>query len=133
MHGIKLKNTITDNFMTPVITKEASTFYSLMAMLKISGNFIDFLVSSKSVARSLKFDLNQLRNNINRIDRICNQSLEGSEAQQWRREWSDRDYEVYSSILFSLNDMSEEQRSIMEQFAIELQRGNVEMSLKQSA
>jgi hypothetical protein len=109
------------------VSKEAHTFYALMAMLKISNKFIDFLVDGEAVSRGLKQDLNVLRAKIAYLGRRCDSTLEGDEAKQWKMEWSGKDYEVYSNILFLLNDMSEEQRGVAEQFMEELSKGQVKM------
>lgn len=108
-----------------IITKEAKIFYSLIALLKVSRIFADDLVSSGEVARSLKHDLRVITNNIAHLERISNASLNGKDREQWIREWTEKDYEVYSAILFYLNDMSEDRRLIAEEFMKQLAEGKV--------
>jgi len=112
-----------------VVTKEASVFYTLVALLKVSNRYADYLCDSGEVAYTLKSDLRRLQNRIKDLDSKCNNSLDGNDADLWRKEWSEKDFEVYSSILFTLADMNEEQRSVAEQFMMELKKGNVKVEL----
>lgn len=107
------------------VTKEANTFYALMALLKVAKNNIEYLCGRAEVAYNLKHTLRTLNNRITDLEKACNRSLDGSDLAIWQREWTERDFEVYGSILCNLNDMSEEQRAVAEQFMEELKKGNV--------
>lgn len=109
------------------VTREASTFYSMMALLKVVNHYAEYLCSSGEVVKNLKRDIRLLQNRIKDLDRTCNRSLEGSERQQWQKEWTEKDFEVFSSVLFVMADMSEEQRNIAEEFMNELKAGNIKV------
>lgn len=109
------------------ITKEAHTLYALMNLLKISSNYIDYLNGSPDVPKPLKQDLTAVKKKVKILSDKCSRSLRGDDRKKWQREFTERDYEVYGNILFLLNDMSEEQRSVAEQFMEELSKGNVKM------
>lgn len=107
------------------ITKEASTFYFTYAMLLLCRKYLNDLIASQAVAHNLKQDLRILVNKITHIERIANKSLENKDAETWRKEWTERDYEVFANIFGILNDLPEDRRMIAEDFMIELSNGNV--------
>lgn len=112
------------------ITKEASVFYFTYALLMASRYYLKYLIDSKSVSQGLKRDLKIIVNRITDLEKTANRSLEDKEAQSWRREWTERDYEVFASIFSKMNDMDEERRGILEEFADQLMQGNVKVELE---
>jgi hypothetical protein len=112
------------------ITKEASTFYYTYALLMCAYKGMEFLIESREVSYSLKNDMKILMNKIRHIDSASKRSLNNPDAAVWSAQWNDRDFEVYGNVLGLMNDMSDEQRAVLEQFAQELLTGNVKMELE---
>ena len=108
-------------------TKEAHTFYAMLALLKTGKYYGEYLIGHEAVAMSLKQAIRTICNRITDLEKGCSRSVDTKDAEVWRKEWTEKDSEVYSSVLFSMNDMSEEKRAILEQFAGELLKGTVKM------
>jgi hypothetical protein len=105
------------------VQKEASVFYFTHALLLAAKHYMSFLMESGVVAYNLKQDFKILSNRITDLEKKCVRSLEGKESQQWVKEWSERDYEVFASVFGLMADMNEGQRNVLEQFATELSKG----------
>jgi hypothetical protein len=115
--------------MKPIVTKEASTFYTMMCLLKICNKYADFLKESGAVSFNLKDDLNRLQSRIKDLEFKCNDVLDTKDAKIWQAEWTDKDFECYSSMLFMLADMNNEQRLVTEEFMTELSKGTIKAEL----
>lgn len=108
----------------------ASTFYHTYALLIASRYYMNDLIDSKEVSFSLKRDLRTLCNRISDLERSANNTLKGAEHAQWKREWTDKDFQVFASVLGKMVDMPEDKRAVLEEFATELDHGNVTMEIK---
>ena len=110
------------------VTTEAHTFYSMIALLKVTDRYSDYLLQSGEVSYGLKPTIKILQNRIKDLSKGIDEFLakkHPNDAQTWKKEWNDKDFEVYGSILFILNDMNEQQRATAEQFMQELQKGTI--------
>lgn len=115
--------------MTDKPQAAASTFYSMIALLKVVNRYANYLSDSKEVGYNLKAEIRLLQSRIKCIDRRAADVL-GEDAALWQSQWTDKDFEVFASVLFSLIDMDEQQRSVVEQFVTEYQARRVEVELK---
>ncbi len=112
-----------------LITKEAHTFYFTYALLMACRKYLNNLIESNEVHFSLKREFKTVVNRITDLDKLCLRSLDDGDSNAWKKEWTQRDFEVFASVFMMLNDMSEEQRSVMEEFATQLMAGNVNAQL----
>lgn len=115
--------------MSNNIGKDQHTFYSMMTLFRIGKDYAKYLIAREGISKSLKMDLTVISNKIAFVERTCLNSLANEERAAWQREWTEKDYEVYGSILFALNDMNEEKRAMVEHFVTELAKDNVKMEL----
>jgi hypothetical protein len=96
------------------ISQEAHTFYCLTIMSNIITNWSDYLIGSGLVHNNLKLSLKKLKNRVLEMQKECKKSLPANESEKWHTDLTERDIEVYSSVLFMLNDMTEDQRAAFE-------------------
>lgn len=115
------------------VSKEAHLFYSNVALLKCVRRFSDFLIESNAVHYNLKASLRQLLGYMNRFDGEVSNSVEESDKGTWNKEWSERDFEVYSSVNSSMNNMNEQQRETLEQVATAILKGEFMVELQNEA
>ncbi len=112
---------------------EKDLFYSTYAMLMASRYYLSHLIESKQVHFTLKREFKILVNRINDLDAMTSRSV-GSEAdnQEWKRQWTEKDYMVFASVFELMNDMSEEQRAAVEEVCQQIKLGNVRVELETS-
>ncbi len=111
------------------ITKEASTFYYTVAMLKTCKRNLQYLVDSRAVGQYVKHDFKTIINNIRHLERECVNVLDADAAKRWEREWTEKDYEVFANVFGMMNDMDEQQRATLEEFTEHLVAGNIKAEL----
>ena len=114
------------------IKKEASVFYFTYALLLASRHYLQYLIESKSVSQGLKRDFKIIINRITDLDKTANRSLDDKEANTWRKEWTEKDYEVFASVFSKMNDMDEEKRLMLEEFADQLMRGEIKVEAQRN-
>lgn len=110
-------------------TYAATTFYQTYALLMAARYYIKDLIEHKDESRGLKSDFQLLCNRITDLERTSNQSLDAKDAASWRREWTEKDYLVFASVLGKMCDMTEEQRAGVEEFVIQMAEGNIKIEL----
>ncbi len=110
------------------VSKDAQTFYFTYALLKASRQYLKYLIDSKDVHYSLKQSFQLIINRIADLEKVCNRSLDDGNAKTWSKEFSERDFQVFASVFAMMNEMDEEKRSILEEFANQLQKGEVQIA-----
>lgn len=108
-----------------IVSKAAHTFYFTFAMMKAVRYYLYNLIEEKEVSMSLKADFRTIIRRIDDLEKTAYRSLSKDESDIWGKEWKERDYEVFASVFSAMNDMTEEQRAVMEEFAFQLKNGEV--------
>lgn len=102
-----------------VITKEARTFYSMMALIKSAKSMCDYLFSSRSVTHGVKHELQLFFRKFDIMQEKMTGHLSQEDKTKWNEDWK-RDYESFASVLNYMSDMTDGQRDKLEEFAKEL-------------
>lgn len=103
--------------MTP--TKEAKTFYSMLALIKSAGNMADYLYSSKIVTFGVKHELKLFFTRFKILQDKMTAHLPVEDKLKWQEDWN-RDYECFASVLNMMSEMTDEQRADLENYANQL-------------
>ena len=117
----------TDVLIDNIYADAKNTLYCASILMRITDNYLRSLRewglwlknkenAGKIIDRHRDF-LNELTKNLQPTDRAA-----------WLAEFHDRDVEVYSSILFSLHDMTEVQRAVVEEFITQFKAGNIQVA-----
>src|ERR1700728_412992 len=114
-----------------VVTKEARQFYAMIALLKCSQTIGDYLLTTpeRTVHRTVKKEMNELMKRLKLFHRSIEQGIDKEYAEQWQKDWQ-RDYLSFSCIFEFMADMNDQQREVLEEFAGQLMKGNVQAELK---
>ena len=108
-----------------LVTKASHTFYFTFALLKASKYYLSDLIAEKEVSMSLKRDFRIIINRITDLEKTALNHLAKRDSETWAKEWSDRDFQVFASVFSIMNDLDEERRLMLEQFAKQLQGGEI--------
>lgn len=113
--------------MTPT-QETASTFYAANTLLAVAEKYLAYVNDAKGVSQGIKYDMNQLRNHINRfIAQSAFRSDRASDVAEWKRQFTEREYQSFGSVLMLMVEMSDEQRMIIENFAEQLSIGQAKL------
>jgi hypothetical protein len=118
--------------MAKVVTKEAKQFYAMLALLKCAKVFSDYLLQMNGVHGDVKNELKGLFNRFKIFQENVTKGMPADDRKLWETDWN-RDYLSFSAVFEIMSDLNDEQREILEQFASELQKGNIEVDLKKTA
>ena len=110
--------------------KTETAFYFTFALLLASRKYVNDLIESKDVGYGLKRALRIISNRITDMEKEAIRSLDTEDAKKWKKEWSDRDYEMFANIFTLMTHMDEERRNVLEMFTEQLAAGNVEVDYK---
>ena len=109
------------------------TLYAMMAMMKCAAEYKAILVSEGVIVRELKSAANEAFKGVplmfRAFDKQIRELLTEDDLVIWQADWK-RDYLCFAAIFELMAGMDDQQRSVMEQFATELSKGNVELELK---
>lgn len=108
-----------------IVTQAARTFYFTWALMKAVKYYLGNMIDEKEVSYSLKAEFKILTNRITTLQKEAINSLGKQDGDTWQREYTDRDYQVFASVLTRMVDMNESQRAILEEFTEQLCKGEI--------
>lgn len=113
----------------PVVTKEAKAFYSMIAMFVCASDIGEYIVNSPepTVVPAIKDKIRGINGTIRRFMGQMLKKLPEKDVALWKKEWIDRDYNVYQSVFSMMSDMTDEQRLGVEEFCEQVLKGNIKM------
>ncbi len=100
----------------------------MMALLKCAEVYKDDLVEANGVAFDVKNELNHLFRRFKLFHEKVTSDMPDTARKMWNEQW-ERDFLVYASIFESMTNMNDQQRSVLEDFTKELEKGEVRVEL----
>ena len=104
-------------------TTDARQFYSMIALMRVASYFGKDLIKSKSVGPAIKQDLHYTVLKMEGFETKAFSTAPQEAKKIWLKEWQDRDYIVFASVLSLMSEMNEEQRSVVEQTCEAISKG----------
>lgn len=92
-----------------------------------------WLIESGAVHQRVKHSMNCVSNRIADFERLVNDSIGPNDHADWQKEWTERDFLVFSSVFRIMSDMNEEQRSVLEQVGLAIEKGEFHVELKEAS